>query len=68
MFGATVRRKVERLLAPADVRIGGTRPWDMQVRDERFFARVLARGSLGLGESYMDGWWECPREDRKSVV
>ena len=25
----------------------------------RFFARLLAYGSLGLGESYMEGWWDC---------
>ena len=46
------------LLAEADVRIGGDRPWDLQVHDDHFHARVLAQGSLGLGESYMDGWWE----------
>ncbi len=28
-----------------------------------FFKRVLQEGSLGLGESYMDGWWECERLD-----
>lgn len=27
------------------------------------FSRVLAQGSLGLGESYMDGWWDCERLD-----
>lgn len=27
------------------------------------FKRVLQEGSLGLGESYMDGWWECERLD-----
>ena len=53
-----VRHRIERLLAHADVRVDGNRPWDLQLRDERFFARVLLQGSLGLGESYMDGWWE----------
>jgi cyclopropane-fatty-acyl-phospholipid synthase len=24
---------------------------------------VLQEGSLGLGESYMDGWWDCERLD-----
>ncbi len=41
----------------------GARPWDMRVNDERCFARVLRDGVLGLGESYMDGWWECERID-----
>ena len=52
------RRRVEALLQPADVRIGGDREWDLQVHDPRFHARVLGQGSLGLGESYMDGWWD----------
>lgn len=30
---------------------------DIFVTDERFYDRVLSEGSLGLGESYMEGWW-----------
>ncbi|MFO7338689.1 MAG: cyclopropane fatty acyl phospholipid synthase [Lysobacteraceae bacterium] len=59
MAAAFSRRRVEALLAEADVRIGGDREWDLQVHDERFYTRVLAQGSLGLGESYMDGWWDA---------
>jgi cyclopropane-fatty-acyl-phospholipid synthase len=45
------------------VRVGGShdhdlRDWDLQVHDGRLYARLLAQGSLGLGESYMDGWWD----------
>jgi cyclopropane-fatty-acyl-phospholipid synthase len=54
-----LHKKVEWLLSLADVEIGGVRPWDIRVHDERFYERVLAEGSLGLGESYMDGWWDC---------
>jgi cyclopropane-fatty-acyl-phospholipid synthase len=54
----SLRRRVEELLALADVEIGGSRPWDIQVHDERLYARVMAQGTLGLGESYMDGWWD----------
>jgi len=53
------RRRVEQLLALAGVRIDGDRASDLLVRDERVFARVLAHGSLGLGEAYMDGWWDA---------
>ncbi|KPK74925.1 MAG: cyclopropane fatty acyl phospholipid synthase [Gemmatimonas sp. SM23_52] len=59
----SLRRSVETLLAHADVKIGGERPCDIQVHDERLYARVLAEGALGLGESYMDGWWDCERLD-----
>ena len=57
------RRIIEQLLAETGVRIDGPDPWDIQVRDGRFFDRVLSDGSLGLGESYMEGWWDCPRLD-----
>src|SRR6185369_2440934 len=40
-------------------RIDGIRPWDIQVRDDRFYRRALLEGSMGLGESYMDGLWDC---------
>jgi len=56
-------RIVQELLERADIRINGTRAWDIQVKHPDFFKRVLQEGSLGLGESYMDGWWECERLD-----
>jgi len=59
MSVASLRKRVEGLLALADVRIGGDRPWDIQVEDDEFYARVIAQGSLGLGETYMDGSWHA---------
>ncbi|MCF7992160.1 MAG: cyclopropane fatty acyl phospholipid synthase [Thiohalocapsa sp.] len=50
--------------AAAGVPIGGAEPWAIQVRDEqRFFAEVLTRGSLGFGESYVAGAWDAERLD-----
>ncbi|QSX76111.1 cyclopropane fatty acyl phospholipid synthase [Lysobacter arenosi] len=60
---SALRSRVEQLLSLADVRVGGNRPWDVQIEDDRFFARVLVEGSLGLGESYMDGWWRAASLD-----
>lgn len=57
------RAVVEPILARADVRIDGQRPWDIRVHDERFFRRVIMDGDLGFGESYMDGDWSCDRVD-----
>jgi cyclopropane-fatty-acyl-phospholipid synthase len=54
-----LRQRVQRLLDPVDVRIDGDRAWDLRVHDHRFFGRVLRQGSLGLGEAYMDGWWDA---------
>src|SRR6266545_1050146 len=58
------RDVMTNLLACADIRINGARPWDIQVHDRRFFSRVLASGTLGFGESYMDGWWDCDALDQ----
>ena len=32
----------------------------MQVNDEAVFARVLAKGDIGLAEAYLDGDWDSP--------
>jgi cyclopropane-fatty-acyl-phospholipid synthase len=60
----SARESIERLLAQADIEIGGSDPWDISIHDGKFFARLLSGGSLGLGESYMDGWWDCPALDQ----
>lgn len=61
MFKA--RETLTELFAKAGVAVDGDAPWDVRVRDDRFFPRVLAQKNLGLGESYMAGWWECERID-----
>ncbi len=53
----------EKILSPAGIEINGDKPWDIKVNNEDFYPRVLSQGSLGLGESYMDGWWNCERLD-----
>jgi cyclopropane-fatty-acyl-phospholipid synthase len=58
------REIVAQVLATADIRVGGSNPWDLEVRDDRFYDRVLREGTLGLGESYMDGWWDVPALDQ----
>jgi len=63
MLAALARRRVLALLEQADVVPGRGRPWDPQVHDPRLYARLLAQGSLGLGESYMDGWWDVESLD-----
>lgn len=56
-------RIAEEMLSQAGITINGTQPQDIRVKNPEFFHRVLQEGSLGLGESYMDGWWECERLD-----
>jgi cyclopropane-fatty-acyl-phospholipid synthase len=54
---------VKELLSGTGVSINGNMPWDIQVHDNRLFRRVLSEADLGLGESYMDGWWDCEALD-----
>lgn len=54
---------VRQLLRKADVHVNGDRPWDPQIYKKEFYRRVLVGGSLALGESYMDGWWDCEALD-----
>ena len=58
-MSASLERKLGQILAKADIEIDGNRSWDIKVNERRFFRRFLSEGSLGLGESYMDGWWDC---------
>jgi cyclopropane-fatty-acyl-phospholipid synthase len=54
---------VRETLAKGDIRINGSRPWDLQIHDDRFYERVLRDDALGLGESYMEKWWEVEALD-----
>ncbi len=55
---------VKQLLQSADIRINGSRPWDLQIHNQDIYPRLLDGGSLALGESYMDGWWDCEALDQ----
>ena len=57
------KKLVEEMLRKAGVAVNGPNPWDIQIHDERFYRRLVADHSLGLGESYMEKWWDCERID-----
>lgn len=63
MAGTLSRDAVATLLAHADIKINGSAPWDMQVHDPAVFDAVVRDGSLGLGEYYMAGGWDCEQLD-----
>ncbi len=52
------RKMAEEVLNLAGVKINGSNPWDIQVKDERFYKRAISEVELGMGESFMDGWWD----------
>jgi cyclopropane-fatty-acyl-phospholipid synthase len=54
---------VRDILALAEVGVDGEHPWDLRVTDQAFYRRLLGQGSMALGETYMDGLWECEKLD-----
>jgi cyclopropane-fatty-acyl-phospholipid synthase len=61
---ASAERVVRELLEQSGIEPGGSAPHDLTVHDRRFYSRVARDGALGLGESYVDGWWDCPAVDQ----
>lgn len=59
----SAQEQVIALAREAGITIHGDKPWDIAVHNDAFYSRLLAHGSLGLGESYMDGWWDTEKLD-----
>lgn len=55
---------IRGLLETADIQVNGDRPWDVQVHHDQLYDRILQDASLGLGEAYVDGWWDCAAVDQ----
>lgn len=51
--------RIKGLLKEVGVVVNGPNPWDPQIHNDGFWNRLFAQGSLGLGEAYMDGWWDA---------
>ncbi len=58
-----VPKLIHDTLSKAGVTINGTEPHDLLIHDERLFDLVMSQGSLGLGEAYVQQWWDCRRLD-----
>ncbi len=60
---STAQDLLAELLQPAGVTLNGTADFDIQIKHPDACERILSQGSLGLGESYVDAWWDCVRID-----
>lgn len=63
MKESNFKKKGREIFGIAGIKINGQKPWDIRVNNDKFYSRVLSGGSLALGESYMDGWWDCKKLD-----
>jgi len=64
MIKKAIQKTFQEILARADIKINGKRPWDIQIINQNVFSRVLKGGVIDIGESYVDGWWECAALDQ----
>ena len=49
---------LSELIGEAGIVFNGSSPWDIQVHDRATYQKILSAGSLGLGESYVEGLWD----------
>jgi cyclopropane-fatty-acyl-phospholipid synthase len=57
------KKIAEEILELTGVKINGSNPWDIRIHNDEFYRRVITEGELGIGESYMDGWWDAEKVD-----
>jgi len=57
-------QKVRELLLTSNIEVDGDNPQDIQVHDTSVYDRWLRDGSLGIGESYMEGLWSSNALDQ----
>ncbi len=63
------KEKLQNLFNKADINIleemtnKEARPWDIRVFNKKLYDRILSCGSLGLGEAYVEKWWDCSELD-----
>jgi len=63
MKSKIIEKTCKEILSLASIEVNGPNPWDIQVHNKDFYKRALTEAELGIGESYMDCWWECEKID-----
>lgn len=63
MAGQSSETVVRELLELGQIETNGKNPWDPQIHNPRFYDFILSDGQYALGQSYMDGWWDCDALD-----
>ena len=58
-----LKYKMVKDLERAGITVNGTKPSDPKVTNGKVFSQVGYKGTIGLGEAYVDGWWDCERLD-----
>ena len=64
MLNNLAERIVRSKFESAGIDIGTSDSCEVKVIDSSFYSDVLFKGSLGLGDSYIEGKWQCQNIDR----
>lgn len=59
-----MKHPIEKLLNKMGITLNGQQPYDIQVHDRRMLNDILFHQSMGAGESYMNGLWDCEHLDQ----
>lgn len=64
MKNKVLKDSFRNILSSAGVNVNGKEPWDIRVHNDKFYRKVMTGGTLAVGKSYMDGWWDCESLDQ----
>lgn len=59
----SLEQRIQDMLAPSGIVLNGQHPYDPQIRNPATYSAIVDRGTLGLGEAYIQGWWDCDQLD-----
>lgn len=64
MVSEKTKKIIAELADTADIKLNGNRPYDIKIKSNKFYERLLNAGTVGAGESYMAGEWDCDAIDK----
>lgn len=60
---SSLKEIFDKSFASIGITIDGDKPWDIQIHNPKLYDRIVSEGTLGFGEAYMEGWWDCEALD-----
>jgi cyclopropane-fatty-acyl-phospholipid synthase len=63
LISRLAERAVRDTFASCGIEVGGSRPWDIRVRDSAFYRRMAVNPAFEIGETYLDRQYDCDAVD-----
>lgn len=58
-----IKAYIDKRVNEVGIGTGGREPHSFDIHNDWLYHRLVCDGTLGLGEAYMDGWWDCKKLD-----